>query len=308
MKDRLIYLLVAGVVGVIFFIFGPGTQGAEYLNVEGSGFTRLPVDARALGMGGAFVAVADSYSASYYNPAGLIYLPSRQLGSMYTDLYGMGLISHSFLCFAEPDKGLGSGALSWSHLLANLEPEEWILDIITYSYANYLFNKESYPLNSWGFNLKYITQTTPYEDASGYSLDLSYLRKDTKLSWGVCVQDLFSRIDWGTGHTDNLPVNMMAGLAFNFNESSLLSLQIDIKPSGDILKNIRLGGEWKLGRNIFLRGGAVYKFQKGENLNFSAGIGLKANAYTKLKFSLDYAFLSSSQLSETHYFSLSFDF
>jgi len=275
MKDRLIYLLVAGVVGVIFFIFGPGTQGAEYLNVEGSGFTRLPVDARALGMGGAFVAVADSYSASYYNPAGLIYLPSRQLGSMYTDLYGMGLISHSFLCFAEPDKGLGSGALSWSHLLANLEPEEWILDIITYSYANYLFNKESYPL---------------------------------KLSWGVCVQDLFSRIDWGTGHTDNLPVNMMAGLAFNFNESSLLSLQIDIKPSGDILKNIRLGGEWKLGRNIFLRGGAVYKFQKGENLNFSAGIGLKANAYTKLKFSLDYAFLSSSQLSETHYFSLSFDF
>lgn len=306
MKRKSTYLVV-GVIGAVLFLFGSAAQPSDYLNVEDSGFTKLPVNARALGMGGAFVAVADDYSACYYNPAGLVHLPSRQIGSMYTDLFKMGLLSHSFLGFAEPDTGMGSGALTWSHLSANLEPEEWSFDVWSYSYANYLFGKEITPVNSWGMSLKYISQNTPYEDGSGYSLDVGYLWKGGELSWGICVQDLFSRIDWGTGHTDTLPVGIITGIAFNLKPNALVALQVGISPK-NIPRNIRMGGEWELRKNIFFRAGLVQKFQKDENLNFSTGIGLKTGVLRKFNLYFNYAFITSKNLSGTHYLSFSLSF
>ena len=49
------------------------------------------VDARALGMGGAFVAVADNYSATYWNPAGIARAAGARFGGMHTDKFGVGL-------------------------------------------------------------------------------------------------------------------------------------------------------------------------------------------------------------------------
>lgn len=42
-------------------------------------FPVFPVGARPIGMGGAFIALADDVSATYWNPAGLAYLPSPEL-------------------------------------------------------------------------------------------------------------------------------------------------------------------------------------------------------------------------------------
>ncbi|MBE0479326.1 hypothetical protein IBX65_09485 [Candidatus Aerophobetes bacterium] len=297
----------AGLVVTFLFTLSSIAQGS-YLDVTDTGFTRLPISARAMGMGGAFVAVADDYSACYYNPAGLVHLQQRQLGTMYTDLYGLGLLSHSFLSFAEPDMGMGSGALSWSHLSANLEPETWSYDLWAYSYANYLFNREDFFIsNSWGINLKYLRQTTPHEDASGYSFDVSYLGKSEKLSWGICIQDVFSRIDWQTGHTDTLPLNIMLGIAFNLNQVALIALDLDVSPT-DILRGMRLGGEWELTRNIFFRAGLSQKLQKDENLNFSTGIGLGTDFLSALNFVFNYAFTTSTEFAGTHYLSFSFIF
>ncbi len=306
MRRKSIYFLVIVMV-VFLFVIVSATQGSDYLHAEDSGFTKLPISARALGMGGAFVAVANDYSACYYNPAGLVHLPSRQVGSMYTNLYGLGLLSHSFLSFAEPNTGMGSGALSWSHLSANLEPEEWTYDCWTYSYADYLFNSENFPLNSWGANIKYIQQNILDISASGYSFDLSYLGKNESLSWGICVQDFFSQINWGTGHVDILPMNIMAGVAFTINQRGLIALDVELSPE-DIPRNLKLGGEWKMGENIFLRGGLVRKFQKEENLNFSGGIGFKINLNATNGLLFNYAFTSSTEFPGTHYLSLSIGF
>ena len=50
-------------------------------------FLRYGVGGRALGMGGAFVAVADDASGIYWNPAGLVGAKRIELSSMYTNLY-----------------------------------------------------------------------------------------------------------------------------------------------------------------------------------------------------------------------------
>ena len=48
------------------------------------------VGARALAMGGAFVAVANDATAACWNPAGLATLNDTRLAGMSTDLYGLG--------------------------------------------------------------------------------------------------------------------------------------------------------------------------------------------------------------------------
>ena len=54
-----------------------GAHAAEFLSHG--------VGARALGMGGAFVAVADDATATYWNPAGLTKVKKHSFSAMYSD-------------------------------------------------------------------------------------------------------------------------------------------------------------------------------------------------------------------------------
>ena len=65
-------------------------------SVAYAGFFDLGVGARPLGMGHAFVAVADDVNAVYYNPAGLINITSPQLTFMYAPIF-IGLTDGSGL-------------------------------------------------------------------------------------------------------------------------------------------------------------------------------------------------------------------
>lgn len=299
-RRKLAYLLI-GMVAQVVFSLTPA-YSFKYLHVEDSGFTRLAVSARAMGMGEAFVAVADDYSACYYNPAGLVNLSSREVGSMYTDLYGLGLLTHSYLNFTEPNTGLGSGAVSWSHLSADLEPGKWTYDLWAYSYAQRFSLK-----SSWGINLKYLRQETSWEDASGYSIDLAYMRKEKKISWGIRWQNVFSKIDWGTGHKDTLPASITAGIALTLNPAILIALDSEFS-SRDLPRSIHLGGELKMGRYFSLRAGLINKFQPAQTLTLTTGVGFKIGFAEINSLSFDYAFLSPQELPSTHYFSFSLAF
>lgn len=57
--------------------------------------------ARALGMGGAFVSVADDASAINWNPAGLVQMQKSQLMLMHAEQFGK-LVDYNWFCFATP--------------------------------------------------------------------------------------------------------------------------------------------------------------------------------------------------------------
>jgi hypothetical protein len=59
-------------------------------------FLKIPVGARAIGMGGAFVAVSDDATAPFWNPAGLIYLPYKEVLPMHAEQFG-SLVNHDYL-------------------------------------------------------------------------------------------------------------------------------------------------------------------------------------------------------------------
>ncbi len=86
---------------------------AQTTGIGAAAFLRRGVDARALAMGGAHVAVADGYGAMYWNPAGLARTESPQIGGMTAELYGAEI----YLNFL-------AGVYPWVFREPQLEPTE----------------------------------------------------------------------------------------------------------------------------------------------------------------------------------------
>ena len=64
-------------------------------------FLKVPVGARAIGMGGAFTAVADDATAPWWNPAGMVYLPYREVIPHHAEQFGR-LVNHDYLGLVLP--------------------------------------------------------------------------------------------------------------------------------------------------------------------------------------------------------------
>src|SRR5262245_13557139 len=64
-------------------------------------FLKIPVGPRAIGMGAAFVAVSDDATAPYWNPAGMVYLPYREVVAMHSEKFG-NLANHDYLTGVVP--------------------------------------------------------------------------------------------------------------------------------------------------------------------------------------------------------------
>ncbi|HEY2954902.1 MAG TPA: hypothetical protein VGK89_06615 [Candidatus Eisenbacteria bacterium] len=59
-------------------------------------FLKAPVGPRAIGMGAAFTAVTDDATAPYWNPAGMVYLPYREVMGMHAEKFG-SLVNQDYL-------------------------------------------------------------------------------------------------------------------------------------------------------------------------------------------------------------------
>ncbi len=68
-------------------------------------FLKVGAGARALGMGGAFVALADDASATYWNPAGLVSLTSIELSAMHAEQFG-DIVNYDFITLGYPFSSL----------------------------------------------------------------------------------------------------------------------------------------------------------------------------------------------------------
>ncbi|MDZ7264576.1 MAG: hypothetical protein ONB16_08325 [candidate division KSB1 bacterium] len=92
-----------------------GFSGQTTAGKYAAEFLRIGVGARALGLGGAYVAMADDGTASYWNPAGLADLSHHQVLFSHIQLFD-NLASHNFVnCSIRLGNDMGMG-LSWIRL------------------------------------------------------------------------------------------------------------------------------------------------------------------------------------------------
>ena len=93
-----------------------GEYAAEFLSAG--------VGARALGMGGAFVSVANDATAAYWNPAGLAKIGHNAFAAMYSDVFqsadggflNSGLVKYNFANYIHNLNTVGTFGVSWIRL------------------------------------------------------------------------------------------------------------------------------------------------------------------------------------------------
>ena len=80
----------------LVFFAAAGQAGTSGTGVDGGSFVQFGLGARALGLGGAYTALADDTSALYWNPAGLASIPAPRVGVMYADKFSQGIPFQGF--------------------------------------------------------------------------------------------------------------------------------------------------------------------------------------------------------------------
>ena len=230
-------------------------------------FMAIGAGARALGMGGAFSAVADDASTIYWNPAGMSGFEKRQLMLMHSEQFG-NLIDYNFGSYVSPtglvsDEREGAFGIALVHMgiddiiVTNdltfsdvdgdgiFEPSEG--DRLNYDpndlkkeanndYAMYMSFAGKTGLGRVGGTLKLLyTSTIAGFSATGIGLDLGYLRRDVfrHFDVGVKLQDITGTfISWSSGHNEFIAPSVKLGTAYTV-ESARLNGKMIVAADGD---------------------------------------------------------------------------
>ena len=250
------------------------------------------IGARALAMGGAFVAVCDDATAMLWNPAGLAQLDDTRLSGMSTDVFGLG-ITHQYVGAITTFANLGIG-LGWER--ASITGQEvddqgglggtftWLEQAIIGSLATNVMD-----IGMAGANVKYYMADSGLGDtANGFGFDLGLLVSLGELfTIGVNAKDLAgSPVTWDSGAADIISGLYTAGLAMTFAEDRLV-LATDVDFDGSNLGDTKVGIEFKVIDELALRGGVVLTNQF-QDYYFAVGAGINvAGLYVDAAYVLE---------------------
>lgn len=202
-------------------------------------FNDIGVGARPLGLGGAFVALADDSNAANYNAGGLAYIKNIHLGATYAQRFS-GLVNYSIIASVLPVGRLGTigadvGFLSEDSGIYNEQT-------FRFSYAKTIIKQIGF-----GFNLKYFS--TSYDEAnesvkenpyfaqtssSTFSFDIGLMAKPIdSLHIGISAENLVpADISISEAETDTIPQNIRAGIVYRLESIAEMSAQ------GEAISNV----------------------------------------------------------------------
>lgn len=234
------------VLGLAFLCAGPAaaTKFAGSFMEDGGG-------ARALGMGGAFTAVADDPSMTFWNPAGLGQADGSELLLMHAERFG-DLIDRDFAAYTQAvnwnlfggqQSGFGVTVIRLGvddipftdHLQGLLDTNgdgvvddtelRGLLDLqdeIQYKSDQEFSLLFSYGehLGSWlvGGSLKFVRQSVGPYSSFGLGADLGVLRPAVwkRLDFGMKFQDITTTyLSWSTGRNELITPALVPALAWN---------------------------------------------------------------------------------------------
>ncbi len=274
----------------------------------GESYLRVGVGARALGMGGAFVAVADDATAAYWNPAGISRVADVSIAFMATGGYAFQR-EHLYAGGVKTLSDLSVG-LSWVHMGwdgferrvdgTETAPESFDVsgDAILVSVAR------RYGLIAVGATGKILERTIAKQSETGAGLDAgAMVHVGALATLGFALQDIVSDV----GATD-VPIGFRGGLAVT--PFGGLTFATDVERTEDEKDWFwHVGGEMvfesQSGHHLAVRAGGDHIGRANGNGAVSAGLGLRFPGPAGV--GLDYAFVEERQefLGETHRFSVS---
>ena len=247
---------------------------------------RFGVGARAFAMGGAYASVVDDASAVYWNLGGLANLETATFTAMHSELFAG--TKYDYLGWATP---LQNGTIGLNYL-SLATPGIIATDGTEHSASvRVLYLGYGQEINGWrlGITGKYLEESV-LESAGGsagtaWSLDFG-VQKDLNRNFkvGLVLQDLIgSKIKWGTGYEEDIPLNYRLGLGY-LKDNFLITMETE--QALDYSVN-HFGLEYSLNEFVKLRTGL-------RNADLTAGVGL-----AKGMWGFDYAYCAGD-LENTH--------
>jgi hypothetical protein len=296
-------------------------QAAEIFEKVGTfdgQFLKIGVGARAEGMGGAFVAVADDASAVFWNPAGIARLEedkTQLLGNVATwpaDLkfYQGTVVFHV--------KGLpGAVALHARSLSMSQEPERTAYrpdgtgltfdagySTFGLTYARSLTDKFTVGLNA---NLVQLGLAEFKQSTVTFDLGTLYDVGTLGMKIGMGIQNIGSQVQF-IEKTARIPAVFRVGTSFQVLNSSQNHLigSFEFSHPPDNSERANVGAEYGYKDFLFIRGGYNINYD-AEGLAAGAGVHFPVSTLHTTA-NLDYAFTDMGDLGEVHRVSLNLKF
>jgi hypothetical protein len=255
------------------------------------------IGSRAVGMGESFAAVADDFSAVYYNPAGLAQIWQPQLFLNHESYLGSSI--YETAGFIDPLKA-GTLALGLSYLNygsidlrdsnGNLLGQYSPFDMDARGAFGFPLANDLY----FGLGTEWLRQQITNNVYTALVWNFGFfLKPSPRLSFGLGIQNLGIE-----NFNYDLPTAIIGGAAYLISLAPKDNHTLLLSASGDFslesVSSLNAGFEYTFSHNYFLRGGYAYDIQNqglGWEQGLSFGAGVKIN-----QFKLDYSFTFDGDL------------
>ncbi len=304
-------------VCLCFFVFTPAYGVFTKLGMAGMPFLKIGVG-RATGMGDAFVAIADDASATYWNPAGLALLKSREVLINHIDwildsrheyiagvfptklgVLGVSITSVHIGDFEETtiDRYQGTGrTFSAGDLCAGLSFARMFTDRFAFGGSVKVIQERIWELSASTVAFDFGTYYNTGWQNFRLAMAIANFGPDARFSGRQLDFTVNTRDDWTwpwTWHpipasymTEKfpLPITFRFGIAndFNLTGKDKLTVACDLTHFNDVNEKINFGIEYSI-MNISLRGGYILNTdtQYAENILWRTGISFGAGFIVK---------------------------
>jgi len=299
-------------------------------------FISTGVGARALGMGGAYVAIGGDATYGYWNPAGLADINYPEIAAMHSERFA-GVVNYDYLTLAAPFRANQSFAFSVIRLgvddipisaipRADLATDETYTDengnikvnrpyvdryVSDAEYAFFLsYARAARNGFSYGANVKFIRKGVGDNSAWGIGFDIGVLWNPwRKLMLGANLQDATTTLlAWNTGTQELISPTLKTGAAYPLyipllKSRLILAADIDTRfENRGEAALVALGPvsfDVRLGGEFMVRDVVALRLGRDDIGNITAGAGLVLP-----RLDIDYAFSQHSELANTHRISL----
>jgi len=309
-------MLVVSLLVVLFLpIQAMATDPFAKVGTYSLQFLKIGPSARAVGMAGAFTALANDASATYWNPAGMVDITRTAVSLEQTFWPADIQLSYASVVFAMPflpgTWGVTARALSLDPqkertvFLPTGTGKEFDAGDMSFglSYAQFFTDKFSA-----GGTVHFVHSGLAEKSVNTYVVDFGLIYRIGYMGMrlGMMIQSLGGKINYDSRDA-KIPTTFKVGLsmaAYQRGAHSLLGVGEFSHPS-DNTETVNLGAEYGFNQFFYLRGGYNLGY---DSKGAAAGLGLKIDTTQTSNLNFDYGWEDLGFLGDAHRFSLGFSY
>ena len=311
------------------------SQGASKVATTGAQFLKMEPGSRAMGMGGAYGAIANDASAIWWNPAGMSRLDKNEVMFMHANW--LAGINYDFFAavarFGDNAVGASVTSLNYGQMeVTTVQQPDGTGEMFTpTSFALTVGYSRKLSENfSFGVNGKYVNDQIKNSSASAFAFDVGTLYDVGLLSIGAEVANFGTKMQMEgsdltlvtpVGNDPNvvstlqtqaydLPLRLRVGVAFHLIRTEMNNLIIasDVVHSNDNYEYVNVGGEYRWNNVISLRAGYSELGVPDREAGLTFGAGVRIFLTNALAAKFDYSYGSYGRLLNVQRFTFALDF